>query len=218
MTVNDIVATIGQSVDPEHDVVMVDGVLLPPPREESRTVMLNKPLGFVTTCRDPHAERIVTQLVDDSEHLYPVGRLDADTEGLLLLTDDGDLANLLTHPRYEVPKVYRVLVDGDLDAAVIREVEKGIELDGMRTAPCKIREIRRRLSAGKTELQLTLIEGRKRQIRRMFEAVGHRVRRIYRLAIGPLELGDLPTGKWRNLTKDEIAALRAAAERMESGA
>jgi 23S rRNA pseudouridine2605 synthase len=210
VTVNGRPAAIGLKVDSSVDVVAIDGRSLPSAPASLRHVMLNKPAGYVTTCSDRHAEHIVTELVDVPERLFPVGRLDAETEGLLLLTNDGELANRLTHPRYEIPKVYDVIVEGDLDADQLRAVERGIEVDGSRTAPCRIRGIRRRRSRNETQFHLSLIEGRKRQIRRMFESIGRPVRRIVRLRIGPLAIGDLPTGQWRDLTEREVADLRAA--------
>jgi 23S rRNA pseudouridine2605 synthase len=208
--VNGRPASIGLKVDPDADAVTIDGRALPIAPASFRYVMLNKPAGYVTTCSDPHADRIVTDLVDVPERLFPVGRLDGETEGLLLLTNDGELANRLMHPRYQVPKVYDVIVGGDLDAAGVRAVEQGIDLDGTRTAPCTIRGLHRRPSKGETQFRISLAEGRKRQIRRAFESIGHPTKRIVRLRIGPLAIGDLAPGQWRDLTDEEVAALRAA--------
>jgi 23S rRNA pseudouridine2605 synthase len=191
--------------DPALDVdessgVAVDGVpVAPEPREVH---MLNKPAGVVSTARDTHGRRTVTELVRSERRLYPVGRLDADTTGLILLTNDGDLANRLVHPRYEVPKTYRVRVEpADLTDSALEALRDGVELDDGRTAPADVRR------AGRGELEITLREGRKRQVRRMCEAVGHRVVRLERVAFGPLRLEGLREGEHRPLTVQEVEAL-----------
>ncbi len=170
---------------------------------------LNKPHGVVSTASDTHGRPTVVDLVraPGERRLYPVGRLDVDTTGLILLTDDGDLANLLTHPRYEVPKTYRAIVGGpSLSDRAITALREGVELDDGMTAPAGVR----RLSGH--ELELTIREGRKRQVKRMCEAVGRPVRELRRVRFGPLELGDLREGKARRLTPSEIEALRAAGD------
>jgi 23S rRNA pseudouridine2605 synthase len=197
--------------DPARDVgdgqaVSVDGLLLGGP--ERRVVYaLNKPAGVVSTARDTHGRETVTALIRQApERLYPVGRLDVDSTGLILLTNDGELANLLTHPRYEVPKTYRVAVArGPVGARALRALRDGIELEDGRTGPAEVRVL------GPAELELTIREGRNRQVRRMCEAVGHPVRELARTAFGPLQLGALASGAHRRLAEEEIERLRAAA-------
>jgi 23S rRNA pseudouridine2605 synthase len=168
---------------------------------------LNKPAGVVSTARDTHGRRTVVELVPSSHRLYPVGRLDADTTGLILLTYDGDLAYALTHPRFEVPRTYRARVDGRPGERALRALRQGVELDDGRTAPARVRLV------GAHELELTIHEGRKRQVRRMCEAVGHRVVALRRIAFGPLRLGDLRPGHHRRLTAAEVERLRRVAQR-----
>jgi 23S rRNA pseudouridine2605 synthase len=176
---------------------------------ESRVVYaLNKPAGVVSTVHDTHGRPTVVELVNDPRRLYPVGRLDADSTGLILLTNDGELANLLAHPRHEVPKTYRArLAGGRPSPAAIAALRDGVTLDDGRTAPAQVR----RVSANVIELELR--EGRKRQVRRMCEAVGHPVLELTRVRLGPLELGGLELGAARLLTDAEVSALRDAARR-----
>jgi 23S rRNA pseudouridine2605 synthase len=190
--------------DPARDVdersgVEVDGrPVAPEPRE---VWAVNKPLGVVSTAREPGKRRAVTQLVDSEHRLYPVGRLDADSTGLILLTNDGELANRLTHPRYGVPKTYllrlvRPPAEPDLD-----RLRKGVRLEDGPTAPAEVERL------GERELEITLREGRKRQVRRMAEAIGNEVEELTRTRIGSLELGDLRRGEARRLDGGEIDAL-----------
>ena len=195
--------------DPALDVneasgVEVDGrAVASEPREVHA---LNKPAGVLSTASDTHGRPVVTDLVESERRLYPVGRLDADTTGLLLLTNDGELAELLTHPRHEVPKLYRATVaPPDVGPAALRALREGVELDDGRTAPARARLV----EPGLVEIELR--EGRKRQVRRMCEAVGHRVTALQRVALGPLRLGDLRAGESRRLTAAEVERLRAAA-------
>lgn len=197
------------ATDPALDVdessgVEVDGrAVAPEPREVHA---LNKPAGVVSTASDTHGRRVVTDLVDSDRRLYPVGRLDADTTGLILLTNDGELAELLTHPRHGVPKTYRARVSPpDVGPSALRTLREGVELDDGPTAPAGARL----LEPGLIELELR--EGRKRQVRRMCEAVGHPLTSLERVAFGPLRLGDLPEGASRRLTAAEVERLRAAA-------
>jgi 23S rRNA pseudouridine2605 synthase len=166
---------------------------------------LHKPAGVVSTAADTHGRRTVVDLVPSGQRLYPVGRLDADSTGLILLTNDGDLAYTLTHPRFEVPRTYRARVDGRPGERALRALRAGVELDDGRTAPAHVRLL------GPHELELTIHEGRKRQVRRMCEAVGHRVVELRRVAFGPLRLGDLGAGRHRRLTAAEVERLRKAA-------
>jgi 23S rRNA pseudouridine2605 synthase len=187
----------------EDDRVTVDGKAVG--GAESRVVYaLNKPVGVVSTASDTHGRTTVVELIDSPDaRLYPVGRLDADSGGLILLTNDGELANLLTHPRYEVPKTYRVKVGGgEVDAKALRTLRGGVELDDGPTGPARVRV----LAAG--QMELTIAEGRNRQVRRMCEAVGHPVRELTRVGFGQLKLGSLRPGEHRRLTAAEISRLR----------
>ena len=168
---------------------------------------VHKPAGVVSTARDTHGRRTVVDLVASSQRLYPVGRLDADTTGLILLTNDGDLAYALTHPSFEVPRTYRARVEGRPDERALRALREGVELDDGRTAPARVRRV------GAHELELTIHEGRKRQVKRMLAAVGHPVLALQRVAFGPLRLGELGSGRHRRLTAAEVERLRGAARR-----
>jgi 23S rRNA pseudouridine2605 synthase len=205
------VAVDGEAVtDPARDIegartIAVDGHAVTP--EQTRVVYaVNKPAGVVSTARDPQKRPTVVSLVPSSRRLYPVGRLDIDTTGLILLTDDGELAHRLTHPRFEVEKTYRARIAGaPVREPALRALRAGVELEDGRTAPAGVRLIR------PDTIELALHEGRKRQVRRMCEAVGHPVRRLERVAFGPLELGDLKAGTYRRLSAGEVAALQTAA-------
>jgi 23S rRNA pseudouridine2605 synthase len=195
--------------DPARDVDESSGVAVdgsPVGGAEERVVYaLHKPPGVVSTARDPGGNPTVVSLIDDSRRLYPVGRLDADASGLILLTNDGELANRLTHPRYEVPKTYRVRVSGPpVKESALRRLREGVELDDGLTSPARVRRL-----DGDT-LEITIHEGRNRQIKRMCEAVGHRVRALQRTRFGPLALGDLEPGSSRRLTAAEVERLRQA--------
>ena len=201
----DIVTDPARDVDDRHD-VRVDGRRATATDHPRLVYALHKPAGVVSTARDPQGRPTVVALVPSSERLYPVGRLDADTTGLILLTNDGELANKLTHPRYGVPKTYRVTVgDPPLRAHELEALAGGVELDDGPTAPARVRH----LAADRFEI--TLREGRKRQVRRMTEAVGHRVRTLERVQLGPLRLGTLGPGEHRRLKGPEVEALRRAA-------
>jgi 23S rRNA pseudouridine2605 synthase len=199
--------------DPARDVtgaeaIAVDGEAVRAPG--TRVVYaLHKPPGVVSTASDTHGRRTVVDLVPSGQRLYPVGRLDADSTGLILLTNDGDLAYALTHPRFEVPRTYRARVEGRPSERALRALREGIELEDGRTAPAHVRML------GPHELELTIHEGRKRQVRRMCEAVGHRVVDLRRIAFGPLRLGDLSAGRHRRLTAAEVERLRDAARRRD---
>jgi 23S rRNA pseudouridine2605 synthase len=203
--------TIGGEVvtDPARDVdessgVAVDGAPVEP--EAREVFVLNKPAGVVSTASDTHGRPTVVSLVPSERRLYPVGRLDADTTGLILLTNDGELANQLTHPRYEVPKTYLATVDpGRLSEGALRQLREGVELDDGRTSPASARQVR----FGVVEVRIA--EGRKRQVRRMLEAVGHRVVALERVAFGPLRLEGLAEGEHRRLSAAETERLRKAA-------
>ena len=185
------------------DRVEVDGQQVTP--QLLRYVLLHKPAGTVTTARDPQGRPTVVELVDEiPERVVPVGRLDADTTGALLLTNDGALAHRLAHPRYGVEKVYEVHVEGEPDDAALEELAAGVELDDGRTAPAKVRRL------GPAKLELALHEGRKHQVKRMCDAVGHPVLRLQRTRYAGLTLEGLEPGQWRELEPSEIARLRAS--------
>jgi len=191
----------------KRDVVVVDGERVAP--QPLAYVLLHKPEGVVTTARDPHGRRTVVDLVPSEPRVVPVGRLDADTTGALLLTNDGDLAHRLAHPRYGVPKVYEADVEGSLSQGDVARLRGGIDLEDGRTAPAEVRVVRRGRLVSR--LELTLHEGRKHQVKRMCEAVGHPVRRLHRSRYAGLDVDGLAAGAWRALRPDEVAALRAAA-------
>lgn len=174
--------------------------------------LVHKPVGVVSTARDTHGRPVVTSLVKTSARLYPVGRLDADSSGLMLLTNDGDLTNALTHPRYEVPKTYRVKVAGRISDRSLQQLKKGVELEDGLTAPANvIRASGSQPGAGSGDnsvFDITIHEGRNRQVRRMCETVGHRVISLQRRSLGPLQLGQLAEGKARRLANQEQAALK----------
>ena len=185
----------------EGDEVRVDGSLV---AVEAREVWaVNKPAGVVSTAREPGDRPAVVSLVDSKARLYPVGRLDADSTGLLLLSNDGALANRLTHPRYEVPKTYRVELHRPPSKADLRQLAEGVELEDGRTAPAEVRRL------GARQIEIVLREGRNRQVRRMVEAVGNRVLTLRRVRFGPIQLGDLAEGASRRLSAAEISALQA---------
>ena len=188
------------------DVVEVDGARVQ--RQRLAYVLLNKPSGVVTTASDPQGRRTVVDLVPLEPRVVPVGRLDIDTTGALLLTNDGDLAHRLAHPRYGVPKIYEVDVAGSPSVDVVARLRTGVELDDGPTAPALVRVLGR--GPHWTRLELTLHEGRNRQVKRMCEAVGHPVRRLRRTRYSALDVDGLAIGEWRELTSGEVAALRAA--------
>lgn len=208
--------------DPAHDVtaddrVEVDGELLAGP--EPRVVYaVHKPVGVISTARDTHGRPTVVELLAERRRLYPVGRLDGDSSGLILLTNDGALAERLTHPRYEVPKTYRVCVGGgSVGERALRKLRAGVELEDGPTAPIEVYRLAAELrtldprSLGGDELELTLREGRNRQVRRICEAVGHPVLALQRVGFGPLKLGELPPGAHRRLGDAELRELREVA-------
>ena len=205
VTVNGAVARLGQTADETRDVVAVDGI---PVRTEPPKlyIMLNKPRGYVTTLRDEKGRNTVAELVAGcGQRVYPVGRLDMDSEGLLLLTNDGALANRLMHPSHEVDKTYLVWTAGAPPDAAQR-LSRPMELDGVQLKPARVRELKR--TPRQTVFEMTIHEGRNRQIRRMCELCGMRVIRLRRIAEGPVRLGSLEPGKWRHLTRQELQLLQ----------
>lgn len=201
-----VVTTLGTQVDPRTSVIEVDGKRVT--TAVARVcLMLNKPRGYVTTRRDPQGRPSVMDLLPPQyQHLHPVGRLDLETEGLLLLTNDGALTNALTHPRHAVPKTYRAWVRGRIRRDALKQLERGVVLEDGLTAPARVKVIARNERVSVIEIEIH--EGRKRQVRRMGEAVGHPVLALRRVRIGDLPLGKLQPGEYRRLTEEEVERLR----------
>ena len=200
----------GTLADPALDRITVDGRRVPAP-ESSQYLLLHKPPGVVTTVRDPQGRPVVTDLLprEVRERVYPVGRLDADVEGVLLLTNDGALTHRLLHPRYALPRVYEAEVSGRVTEADVPRWRRGVTLDDGPAVPLAVELVRG--AAAASLLRLSFTEGRKHEVKRYCEALGHRVRRLRRIAFGPLRLGTLPPGACRPLTPPELRALRAVA-------
>ena len=207
VTVNGATVTeLGTKADPSRDDIRVDGSRIKV-RERHIYLLLNKPRGYVTTRSDPQKRRTVIDLLKGvREYIYPVGRLDYDSEGLLILTNDGDLAAKLTHPRNGVPRVYEARVLGEPDAHDISRLAKGVPIDGRRTGPAEV------VALGPGHLRITVREGRNRQVRKMCDAIGHPVDELRRVAIGPIRDPTLKVGQWRELTGQEIQRLRKSTE------
>ena len=213
MVNGDVVMTLGTKADPAQDDIRVDGRRI---RFDTRQryIVLHKPKGYVTTRKDPEGRKTVMELLTGvREYVYPVGRLDFETDGLLLMTSDGDLAAKLMHPSHEVERVYDAIVVGAPTDDELEKLRRGVYLDGRRTAAASVR---RGSTTGKgqkqlTKLTITLHEGRNRQVRRMCASVGHPVRRLTRVRMGPITLGDLRPGQWRDLTPKEVEKLKSAA-------
>ncbi len=203
--VNGQTAALGDSADPELDEILLDGKPLPE-QQGYVYIMLNKPRGFVTTLSDEKGRENVSQLVADcGARVYPVGRLDMDSEGLLLLTNDGAFANRLMHPKHEVNKTYQVTVRGYHEAALAL-LRRPVELDGYRIREPQVKLLRS--DGDRAKILVTIHEGRNRQVRRMCDAAGMKVVRLRRVSEGKLQLGNLPLGKWRHLTEEELAGLK----------
>ena len=204
--VNGVTASIGDKINPRKDIVSVDGRKLTAVKD-SVYIMLHKPRGFITTMSDEMDRKCVAELISDvGARVYPVGRLDKDSEGLLLLTNDGEFANNMTHPSKHVPKTYRVTVRPDITEEQINRFMTGIMIDGKMTLPANVNVISK--EPGRVVLEVVICEGRNRQIRKMCEELGLEVARLKRVAVGPVKLGMLPQGKWRNLTPQEIHSLK----------
>lgn len=207
VNVNGKKATLGQEIK-EGDNVLVNGQAVQK-HQPPTYIILNKPKGVTSTVYDPHAQFTVTKLVGAKERLFPVGRLDEDSTGLILLTNDGELANRLTHPKFHIPKTYEVTILGVVTPDQINKLESGIFLEEGKTAPAKV-EIAYK-SAHKTILKITIFEGKKRQIRRMTASLHLHILFLKRISIGPIVLGNLPSGKFRKLTDREVQSLKKAA-------
>lgn len=201
-----VIQVLGRKIDDKKDRVEVDGKRVRI-EEEQIYLLLNKPPGYLVSLKDPfHRPAVKDLLPSIKSRVFPVGRLDYDSRGLLLLTNDGELAYRLTHPRFKIKKVYLVKVRGEPDSSKIFKLEKGIFLDGKKTAPAKIGPIR--ASAKKALFRVEIFEGRKREVKRMFETIGHRVIEIQRIKFGGLSLARLREGRWRHLTRKEISSLK----------
>jgi 23S rRNA pseudouridine2605 synthase len=206
VSVNGALAITGQSVGP-GDVIRLDGNIVAP--EPLRVLVLNKPPGVVSTAKDPEGRPTVLDGLPDDVRLYPIGRLDLDTSGVLLVTNDGELANRLMHPRGKVPKVYEVLVEGRVSADTVRRLRNGVELDDGPTLPARV-DIMDRLHPGGTWLRIEITEGRNRIVKRMCDTVGHRVQRLRRIRFAGIDARGLKPGQWRWVTADELRQLRTA--------
>ncbi len=214
VTVNGVTASLGDKADVENDIILYNGKRIgAAPKRHHTYIMLNKPMGYVTTMSDEQGRKNVTELTAEAGvRIYPVGRLDMYSEGLLIMTDDGELTNKLTHPSHSIGKVYLVKVKGRLGDDAVRALKAPMELDGYRLQPVEVRLV----ASGKEDreknvysvLEITLFEGRNRQIRKMCQICGITVMRLKRIKIGELSLGELSTGKWRHLTEDEVAYLK----------
>lgn len=203
--VNGKVAQVGDKVSPKHDTVTVGGKKISA-QKQKHYIMLHKPRGFITTMEDEMGRKCVAELVRDvGVRVYPVGRLDKDSEGLLLMTDDGEFANRMTHPSKHIPKTYRVTVRPDVTDDMLTAFTTGIEIDGRMTAPSDAHIIEKQ--DNRVVMEIVLYEGRNRQIRKMCEALGLEVARLKRTSVGSLKLGMLHPGKWRELTEDEVHKL-----------
>ncbi len=212
ITVNGLVASPGDKIDPERDVVSYKGKPIQPKRKKEHTyVMLNKPRGYISTVSDPEGRKCVTDLLSAvHKRVYPIGRLDRVSEGLLLLTDDGVLTNRLTHPGHQIPKVYRVKVSGHPTEEQLRILTSPMTIDGYELLPVEVSVTEEEVD---TVLHMTLYEGRNRQIRKMCEQAGITIRRLSRVSIGKLSLGGLAVGKWRYLEQSEVDYLYEATKR-----
>jgi 23S rRNA pseudouridine2605 synthase len=208
VTVNGAPAETGRQVGP-GDLIRVDGRVVAP--EPVRVLLLNKAAGTVSTARDPEGRPTVLDGLPREVRLYPVGRLDLDTTGALLITNDGDLANRLMHPRSHVPKTYEVLVEGRVSAETVRRLRRGVTLEDGPTLPARV-EVMERQHPGATWLLIEITEGRNRQVKRMCAAVGHEVRRLHRSRYAGIGLAGLRSGQWRALTHEELGRLRRAAD------
>ncbi len=208
-----VVTTLGAKADPDKDIITIDGKQIDATQDKIY-ILLNKPAGYTSTRFDRFAEHTVMEIVDEVQgYLYPVGRLDKDASGALLLTNDGELANMLTHPSYEVEKTYEVTVNGRITRDALDRLSRGVELDDGPTAPATVRLLSYSPRENTSRVEITIHEGRKRQVKRMFQAVGHRVVKLVRTRFGTLDIKDLPEGEHRYLTKKEVAKLRKLALR-----
>ena len=213
--VNGHPAQLGDKVDPKRDIVTVSGERIEPVASGNVYIMLNKPRGYVTTMSDEMGRKCVAELVAEvDERIFPVGRLDKDSEGLLLFTNDGEFANMMTHPSMHISKTYRVTVKPAADEEHLVALSSGVEIDGRKTMPASVQVMSE--DSDRSVLQITIHEGRNRQIRKMCEAVGLETIRLKRISMGSLKLGSLPVGKFRDLKKEEVSALKRSAQKAKS--
>ena len=212
VTVNGRPALIGTKIDPDQAIIFVDGKKIEKKKDlQFKYYILNKPRGYVTTMKDEMGRKCIAEFLSElPDRVYPVGRLDKNSEGLLLATNDGDLANFLMHPSGHVAKKYRVTITPDISEDQLVSMAEGIEIDGGRTAPAIVKVVAK--ETGRVVIELTIFEGKNRQIRKMCEALGLTVSRLKRTAIGPIKLGMLKPGQIRELTKDEIKALKISVQ------
>mgnify|MGYP000864385858 CR=1 FL=1 len=200
-----IVKELGSKINPEKDLVTVyDEKIFE--KEEHTYIKLYKPEGYVTTVKDQFNRKTVIDLINIKERIYPIGRLDYDTSGLLLLTDDGDLANKLMHPKYHIFKTYNVEIKGSLNNESINILKTGILIDSYKTAPAKVKLLKQ--AQNNSYVQISIHEGKNRQVRKMFEAVGHKVLKLKRISFGNIVLGKMKPGEWKYLTNDEVKFLK----------
>ena len=213
ITVNGHPCTLGQKINPRKDIVAIDGENIRFERKKQNLyIMLNKPRGYVTTTSDEHGRQCVTDLVADAPaKVYPAGRLDRNSEGLLIMTNDGNFANMIMHPSHHVTKTYRVTTHSSVSEQQIINLSTGVEIDGKMTMPATVLILSQ--EPGRCVMQITISEGRNRQIRKMCEAVNIDVARLKRTSVGPLRLGMLQPGKWRELTSTELTAIRNASQK-----
>jgi pseudouridine synthase len=209
----EVVSKLGYKIDEDNDQVAFDDALVDPITEK-KYIIFNKPKGVLTTTDDPYERNTVLDMIPVKQRIFPVGRLDYDTTGLLLLTNDGPLTNKLIHPRYKIEKKYLALLDKILRPVSVYHLRRGIELDGKKTAPCKISEIR--IIDNCSFLEVVIYEGRNRQIRRMFESEGYQVIELERIAFGPLTISGLPRGSWRYLYQNELHSLQKYIDDIET--
>ena len=205
------VTVLGTQVE-KGDVITVDGKALP--HEELEYYLLNNPRKYVSTANDEHDRKKITDLIDTTARIFPVGRLDYDSSGLIILTNDGEFANLLMHPRYHLPKTYHVTVNGLLERNDVEKLRKGVTLDdGIKTLPAKVTITNQDIPNGKTSLDMTIYEGRNRQIRRMLEALGYEVTKLHRTQYGCVRDDQMPSGSYRRLKPHEIKSLKEMAQK-----
>ena len=207
VTVNGTVAELGQKVCPDTDVVLYKGKRITPPEKKDFVyILLNKPCGVVTSAKDEKGRKCVTDIVKAGTRVYPVGRLDLNSQGLIIMTNDGELTNKLTHPRHEIPKIYEVEVGGEITKEQLTALNESMVLDGYIIMPVKTELVSK--SPASSTLKMTLFEGRNRQIRKMCDSQGLKVMKLTRTTIGPIKMDGLPSGKWRYLTDEEINILK----------
>lgn len=210
---NEPVIRLGMRVDPDNDVVEFDGNVVTAPNE-LLYILLNKPLRTVTTAKDDKKRRTVIDLIAAPRRLFPVGRLDYNTTGALLITNDGELTYYLIHPKFQIKKVYRVMLNKLIRPIDLHHFQNGLDLDGRKTIPCKAREVRR--MGNRSYLEVELHEGRNRQIRRMFEILGYHVEQLHRNNFAGLDVNELNPGEWRELTRGEVQRLKTLVEKNKS--